>query len=133
MVSGKTPPISTVAGSGPSGFAGGFSGDNGPATVAQLNAPKAVAVGPDGTIYVGSDDKVLYALDGATGREKWEFLTEAEIDSSPAIAADGTVFISDRNNGAIRVVTGRRLGPSFIPMTQFGPNFAADPAGIIVL
>jgi hypothetical protein len=40
--------ITTVAGNGTPGF----SGDNGPATAAQLNYPRAVAVDSDGSIYV---------------------------------------------------------------------------------
>lgn len=41
--------ITTVAGTG----AAGFSGDGGPASLAQLNAPRSVVVGPDGSVTVG--------------------------------------------------------------------------------
>ncbi len=48
------PTISTVAGSEAvaNGIAGGYSGDHGLATAAQLSRPRDVAVGPDGTIYI---------------------------------------------------------------------------------
>jgi outer membrane protein assembly factor BamB len=51
------------------------------------------AIGADGTVYVGSRDHKVYALDGATGRKKWEFLTEWWVEGSPAIGSDGTVYI----------------------------------------
>ncbi|MCP5057566.1 MAG: hypothetical protein GY937_12695 [bacterium] len=41
--------LSTVAGTGVSGF----SGDGGPATLAQLAAPRSVTFGPDGSLYIG--------------------------------------------------------------------------------
>jgi hypothetical protein len=31
------------------------------------------AIGADGTVYVGSWDNGVYALDGATGAKRWEF------------------------------------------------------------
>jgi hypothetical protein len=46
--------ITTVAGTGPTGFNfGGFGGDNGPATSAQLNEPIGVAVDSAGNVYIG--------------------------------------------------------------------------------
>jgi len=45
--------ISTVAGTGPSGIgAGGYTGDGGPATAAQLNGPLAVTVDAQGNLYI---------------------------------------------------------------------------------
>ncbi|UVI27724.1 outer membrane protein assembly factor BamB family protein [Paenibacillus spongiae] len=59
------------------------------------------AVGTDGTVYVGSTDGKLYAVD-KKGKKKWEFATGAAVYSSPAISADGTVYVgSDVNLYAI--------------------------------
>jgi outer membrane protein assembly factor BamB len=48
-------------------------------------------IGGDGTVYVSSVDKKLYAIN-PDGSKKWEFLTGGRIFSSPAISADGTVI-----------------------------------------
>jgi outer membrane protein assembly factor BamB len=50
------------------------------------------AIGPDGTIYVGSPDSSLYAVN-PDGTLKWRYLTGGSVRSSPAIASDGTVYI----------------------------------------
>ena len=42
------------------------------------------AIGPDGTIYVGSDDWKVYAVN-PDGTKKWEFATGGKVTSSPAI------------------------------------------------
>ena len=48
------------------------------------------AIGSDGTVYVGSQDNKLYAINGKTGVKLWEFKTGRFVYSSPAIGSDGT-------------------------------------------
>jgi outer membrane protein assembly factor BamB len=50
-------------------------------------------VADDGTIYAGSDAKKLFAVT-PSGKVKWTLETDGDADSSPAIAADGTVVIA---------------------------------------
>jgi outer membrane protein assembly factor BamB len=46
----------------------------------------------DGTVYFGSGDGNVYALDAASGRLKWKFSSGDVVHASPAVA-DGTVFV----------------------------------------
>ncbi|OIB56471.1 PQQ-binding-like beta-propeller repeat protein [Natrialba sp. SSL1] len=46
----------------------------------------------DGTVYVGSMDGSLYALESDTGDERWSFATGESITSSPSVV-DGTVYV----------------------------------------
>ena len=50
------------------------------------------AIGSDGTIYVGSDDSYLYAIN-PDGSRKWRFKTGSYVVSSPAIGSDGTIYV----------------------------------------
>ena len=50
------------------------------------------AVGADGTVYVGSYDSYLYAIN-PDGSLKWRYQTGNWLESSPAVAADGTVYV----------------------------------------
>ena len=63
-----------------------------------------------GTMYVGSDDGHLYAVDIASQRELWRFATGARIASSPAVS-NGVVYVGsndlhlyaiDAANGTLR-------------------------------
>jgi outer membrane protein assembly factor BamB len=51
----------------------------------------------DGTVYIGSGDGLLYALDASTGAQRWRFRTGRAISSTPAVA-DGLVFVGSRDN-----------------------------------
>lgn len=50
----------------------------------------------DDAVYVGSGDGHLYAVDLATGAERWRFATDGAVDSSPAVA-DGVVYVLSRD------------------------------------
>jgi len=59
------------------------------------------------TVYVGSGDHALYALDAATGALRWRYRTGGPVDSSPAVA-DGIVYIVSRDGNlhAVDAVSG---------------------------
>ena len=52
----------------------------------------SAVIGADGTIYIGSDDNSVYALN-PDGSLKWNFLTGGHVSSTPAIGADGTIYV----------------------------------------
>lgn len=58
------------------------------------------AVGPDGTIYVGSFSFYLNAIDPVAGSLKWRYQTSRSIQSSPSVGNDGTVYIGS-NDGNV--------------------------------
>jgi len=62
----------------------------------------------NGSIYFGSSDGNIYALDAATGNLKWKFKTGDVVHASPAIAG-GTVFVGswDSYFYAIDAATGK--------------------------
>jgi outer membrane protein assembly factor BamB len=48
------------------------------------------------TVYVGSEDGYLYAVDADSGSLKWKFKTGSEIQSSPAVSGD-TVYVGSED------------------------------------
>ncbi|MBS3789508.1 MAG: PQQ-binding-like beta-propeller repeat protein [Candidatus Thermoplasmatota archaeon] len=60
------------------------------------------AIGEYGTIYVGSYDGNLYALN-PDGTEKWSFATSSHVQSSPAIGSDGTIYVGSSDNNLYAV------------------------------
>lgn len=69
-----------------------------------LSSPAIVG----GTVYVGSSDHFLYALDASSATLKWKFKTGSRITSSPAVSAGLVYFCSyDSNFYAVDVVTGQ--------------------------
>jgi len=64
-------------------------------------------VGPDGIVYVGSDDRKVYAL--KDGRKLWEFKTGGEIFSSPCIGPDGIVYIGSDDHKVYALKDGKKF------------------------
>ena len=62
------------------------------------------AIAPNGTIYVGSNDHNLYAIN-PNGTKKWSYTTGNLVYSSPAIASDGTIYVGSAN-GKIYAIEG---------------------------
>ena len=62
----------------------------------------------NGTVYIGSGDQQVYALDAATGTLKWSFATGDVVHAAPALA-NNTVYIGswDRNLYALDAATGK--------------------------
>lgn len=76
-------------------------------TGAPIHSSPAVV---NGTVYVGSRDWSLYALDAETGALRWEFKAETWIESSPAVV-NGVVYFGS-NDGrlyALDADTGEKL------------------------
>ena len=65
------------------------------------------AIGSDGTIYFGSEDKKLYALN-PDGTKKWEFVTGGGVHSTPALASDGAIYFGSLDNKVYAIGSGKR-------------------------
>ncbi|GAA1879896.1 RICIN domain-containing protein [Streptantibioticus ferralitis] len=130
--------ISTVAGTG----ASGFSGDNGPAVSAQLNGPREVAVDSTGTLYIADAEnhRVRKVTDGkistvaGTGTEGFSgddgLATAAELNYPYGIAVDstGTLYIADTENHRVRKVTADGKISTVAGTVSAGPKGDGGPA-----
>jgi sugar lactone lactonase YvrE len=119
VLSSPYPATATLARAAGTGVAG-WSGDGGPASLAQLNSPSAIAADSDGNLYVADrDNHRIRRIDAVSGD-----ITTVAGDGNPTFAgdgltatlaslnsptdvaldADGNLFIADRNNHRIRRV-----------------------------
>jgi len=109
--------ITTVAGNGTNKY----TGDGGPAIRAGIRLPQDVACGPDGSIYIAdgwnntvrqvSSSGTITTLAGNghlgySGDGHFVAKAELHLPESVALAADGSLYISDSGNHRIRKVTG---------------------------
>jgi len=114
--------ISTVAGNGSNNLAGGgFAGDGGPATSAELDAPEGVAVDASGNLYIAdSQNYRIREVSGSSGiiatiagvgdpgySGDGGAATSAQMSSPSSIAADanGNVYFADRANARVRRIS----------------------------
>ena len=68
-------------------------------------------IGPDSTLYVGSRDNNLYAINGKSAGKLWQFETGGEVWCSPTIGFGGTAYIGsvDKKLYALNGKTGGKL------------------------
>jgi outer membrane protein assembly factor BamB len=90
----------------------------------------SAAIGSDGTIYVGSDDFHVWALNPVDGSKKWVFPTRDKVKSSPAIAVDGTIYVGS-NDGSLYALNPdgtlkSRIIASDTELVNSAPTIAAD-------
>jgi sugar lactone lactonase YvrE len=141
----KTGIITTIAGRGPTFYAqGGYSGDGGPATQAELKFPTSVAVDSAGNVYFGSDRYTpLRKIDSqgiistVVGARVEGLPTEVLGKPNPlipgfieakgiAVDPNGNLLVADTGNQQIRKIT-RVAAPGIIP--QSPPLLKGDLTG----
>lgn len=126
--------ISTIAGTGQPGSAG----DNGFATVAQLNAPRSVAVDPQLNVYVADTGNNSIRVITASG----VISTIASQFNDPeyvAVAPDGTLYVADAGNnrvvklsqdGTMSTVT-QVVGPVAVLPDSSGNVYISGPTEVV--
>ncbi|MBI2853197.1 MAG: PQQ-binding-like beta-propeller repeat protein [Chloroflexi bacterium] len=90
-----------------------------------IHSSPAIAAG---TVYFGSTDGRLYAVDAATGEKRWDYLVGSWIETSPSVA-NGIVYFGS-NDGVFHAVdarTGTKLWdfPTRFPVAS-SPAIAGD-------
>jgi RHS repeat-associated protein len=109
---GSTTPIMRLAAG--TGFTGSL-GDGGPANKASLLDPRTVAIGPDGSVYIGepgrirridrkSGDITTFAGNGSTTYNGANNVSPHQAAFNPtdiAVAGDGSLLIADETNGRL--------------------------------
>ena len=132
--------ISTIAGSATTG---GFSGDGGAATLAQLNAPNGVAIDASGNIYIADESNnrirkvstsgIINTIAGnGTGGYGGDggAATSAALYYPQGVAVDGSgnVYIADWFNHRIRVVNSAGVIKTFAGNGTAGYSGDTSPA-----
>jgi serine/threonine protein kinase len=64
----------------------------------------------NGVVYVGSDDKYVYAIDAATGLAKWTFRTEGKVTTAP-VAVDGVLYVGSGDGSVYALDAATGAGP----------------------
>jgi outer membrane protein assembly factor BamB len=95
-----------------------------PSGVKSVGAIVGSPVVVDGTLYVGSSDGKLYAIDGVYGEKKWEFDTGGKIWTSPVVEG-GVVYVSNYSRKLFAVSS---ADGTLIWQTELPSSIASSPA-----
>lgn len=94
----------------------------------------ASAAAANGLVVAGSRDKKVYALDAATGREKWNFTTDGQVDASPVAIGDRVYIGCLSDNGNFYVLdlkSGKKIQELNLDSAVSG-SVAVGPESILV-
>jgi 6-phosphogluconolactonase (cycloisomerase 2 family) len=84
-----------------------------PSIIWQVSLGQAIVGSPvidaSGTLYTGSLDAKLYAVDIQSGSVKWAFSTKGAIRSTPAISDVGTIFVANDSGEVISLDTSKNI------------------------
>ena len=77
-----------------------------PGTGRDMRSSPTFAINPISgipTVYIGSDDGNLYALNANTGNDLWGFDTGSSVVSSPIVDLDGTIYVGSDNGNVYAI------------------------------
>lgn len=103
-----------------------------------VNGAPAVA---NGTVYVGTGEGTVSALDAAAGEHAWTFDTAAESTTAPAVV-DGTVYVAVEGNGVFGVdaASGEQVwspetpdSPGTSPVVVNGTVYVVEDFSVVAL
>lgn len=120
--------------------------DDGPTDAYRQGLFEAPPASHEGTVFVGSWDDRLYAIDAATGEERWRFHASdyvderPRMDAAPAVTADGVfaahasgggTFGIDRDTGDLRWQEPQTGSTDFSPVVADGTVYTVGngPSG----
>ncbi len=140
--------ITTVAGSDTPNNSGGFSGDGGPATKAQLNKPESVCFDSSGNMFIaetGGGRIRKVAVDGTIATIAGTGVAGFAGDGGPAASAQlnqpegvavdssGLIYVGDSLNNRVRVLTPAQITAAGIVNSATNLSGAIAPGEIITI
>lgn len=84
------------------------------------------AVGPDGTVVVGTNDPFQYGLGPTSGEVVWKFRRDFWTYSSPGVTVDGIAYFGDHDNR----ITGLDVATGEVVFGFSGSRADENPGGI---
>jgi len=99
---------------------------------AEARIQSSPVIGSDGTVYIGSHDNNLYAIN-PDGTEKWRFTADMRIDSTPAIAPDGTIYFGSWNKSMYAITSSGRGLWKVQTSDQISSSPTIGPDGVIYI
>jgi len=96
------------------------------------NSVSSPAIDSDGTIYVGSCDHYVYAIN-FNGTLKWKFGTGGRVWSSPAIGKDGTIYVGSENGYIYAIYPNGTLRWEFDAQYFIGSSPTIGKDGIVYI